>query len=76
VLRRGLWQLGIGLALGTVAGVGLSRVMSGILVEIKPGDPATFIAIGLVLAIVSIAACMIPARRAARVDPAVALRIE
>jgi putative ABC transport system permease protein len=76
VLRRGLWQLGIGLVLGTVVGVGLSRVMSGILVEIKPGDPATFIGIGLILATVSIAACMIPARRAARVDPAVALRIE
>lgn len=71
-----MWQLGIGLALGTVAGVGLSRVMSGILVEVKPGDPATFAVIGLLLAIVSLAACLIPARRAAAVDPVVALRSE
>lgn len=76
VMKRGLWQLAIGLVLGTIVGVGLSRVMSGILVEVRPGDPATFIGIGLLLALVSIAACLIPGRRAANIDPAVALRSE
>lgn len=76
VLKRGLWQLGVGLTLGTAMGVGLSRAMSGMLVEIKPGDPATFIAIGLLLAVVSVTACLVPARRAAGIDPATALRSE
>jgi len=76
VLRRGLWQLGIGLTLGTAGSLALSQVLRGLLVEIRPGDPVTFVGIVLLLTFVSIAACLLPARRAARVDPVMALRTE
>ena len=76
VLRRGLRQLLIGLAIGLTAAWALSLVMADLLVEVRPGDPATLTAIAILLTIVSIAACLIPARRAARVDPVIALRAE
>ena len=71
-----MWQLAIGLTLGTAGAFGLSRVLVGLLVDIRPGDPATVAGIAILLATVSIAACLVPARRATRVDPAVALRAE
>jgi hypothetical protein len=76
VLKRGLWQLAIGLLLGLAGGLAVSRVLSGMLVDMQPSDPLTFAAVAVVLAAVSIAACWLPARRAARVDPAIALRAE
>ena len=76
VMKRGLWQVGIGLTLGTAGALALSRVLKGILVEIQPSDPATFAGIATLLTVVSIAACLVPARRATRVDPVVALRAE
>jgi len=76
VLRRGLRQLATGLVLGLAAAWALSLVMADLLVEVRPGDPATLAGIALLLTIVSIAACLIPARRATRVDPVVALRAE
>ena len=76
VLKRGLWQLGIGLALGIAGALGLSRVLAGILAGVRPDDPATFAGITILLTAVSIAACLLPARRATRVDPVVALRAE
>jgi predicted permease len=76
VMRRGLWQLAIGLTLGTAGAFGLSRVLVGLLVDIQPGDPATVAGIAILLTTVSIAACLVPARRATRVDPTVALRSE
>jgi putative ABC transport system permease protein len=73
VMRRGLVQMGIGLALGLAGAYGLSRVLTGVL-AVSPTDPATFATITVLLAATALAACLIPARRATRVDPLVALR--
>ena len=74
VLRRGLLQLGIGLTLGLAGAYGLSQVLTELLAGISPTDPVTFASITVLLASVAAAACLIPARRATRVDPLVALR--
>ena len=76
ILRRGLWQMGLGLLLGLAGAFGLSRVLRTLLVQITPTDPLTFGVITVLLTAVAIAACLIPARRASRVDPLVALRAE
>lgn len=76
ILKRGLAQLAIGLTLGLAGALALSRLLRGVLVDITPSDPVTFSAITIVLAAVSIAACLVPARRATRIDPLVALRAE
>jgi len=76
ILKRGLWQMGLGLALGLGGAFGLSRVLRTLLVQVTPTDPLTFAAITTILTCVAIAACVIPARRATHVDPLVALRAE
>lgn len=76
VVREGLRLALAGLALGALAALGLGRWMRSLLYEVKPADPATFAAVGVVLLAVSLAACYLPARRAARVDPLEALRAE
>jgi predicted permease len=76
VLWQGLRQLAIGLVLGLAAALAVTRVLSGILVQVKANDPVTFASIGGLLAAVSVVACWMPARRAMRVDPVVALRHE
>jgi ABC-type antimicrobial peptide transport system permease subunit len=76
VLKRGLLQLSIGMTLGLAGAWGLSRVLGGVLVDIRPGDPVTFGAITLLLTLVSLVACVLPARQAMRVDPLVAIRAE
>jgi predicted permease len=76
ILKRGLWQMGLGLALGLGGAFGLSRVLRTLLVQVTPTDPVTFGTITTILAVVTVAACLIPARRATRVDPLVALRAE
>ena len=77
VLKRGLFQLGLGLAFGLAGGYFAGRALpSRILVRTTATDPWVFIAITLVLSIVAITACLVPARRAMRVDPLVALRAE
>jgi putative ABC transport system permease protein len=77
VLRRGLIQLGLGLAIGLGGGLFAGRALpSRILVQTTSTDPWTFIAITLILSIVAVTACLVPARRAMRVDPLVALRAE
>jgi putative ABC transport system permease protein len=65
-----------GLALGLAGGLLLSRVLAGLLYEVKPTDPATFAAGALALAAIATLACYLPARRATKVDPLVALRYE
>jgi putative ABC transport system permease protein len=74
VLRRGLLQLGIGLGLGLGGAFALSQLLTDVLSGISATDPLTFTAITLLLTGVSLAACLIPAHRASRVDPLVALR--
>ncbi len=76
ILKRGLWQLGLGLSIGLTAAFFLSKVLATLLVQVTPTDPVTFGVITLILTLVAIAACVIPARRATRVDPLVALRAE
>ena len=77
VFRRGLWQMGLGLGLGLAAAFGVSRVLQSLLVnDVSATDPVTFAAITALLTVVATAACLIPARRATRVDPLVALRAD
>jgi predicted permease len=76
VLVQGARLAIIGVVIGVGAGIGLTRLLSTMLFEVKPNDPATFAAGALVLFAAAIAACWIPARRATRVDPLVALRYE
>ena len=76
VLKQGLVLTGIGLAIGVVASLGATRVLASMLYEISPIDPVTFIAVSALLAAVALLACYMPARRATKVDPAIALRCE
>jgi predicted permease len=76
VVGRAMGVAGIGLGVGALAAVGAGQLLRSQLTGVSPRDPVTFGAIGLVLAFVALAACWMPARRAARVDPMVALRYE
>jgi putative ABC transport system permease protein len=76
VLREGMAMALMGIAAGLVAGVGLSRVLASLLFGTEARDPATFAAVAGILTLVAAAACWIPAMRAARVDPVIALRGE
>ncbi len=76
VLARGAKLAAVGLALGLLASGGLAPLLAGSLYGISPGDPPVFLTVPVLLALVALAACWVPARRAARVDPMVALRQE
>jgi putative ABC transport system permease protein len=75
VLGQGARLVVAGLAVGTAASLALTRLMTGLLFGIGARDPLTFAGVGVLLALVSLVACYIPARRAMRVDPVVALRM-
>ena len=65
-----------GVVVGLVAALGLTRFVRTMLYEIQPNDPATFVAVGITLAAVAVIAALVPARRASRVDPLIAIRSE
>jgi putative ABC transport system permease protein len=74
ILREGGVLLAIGLLLGVAGAFLAGRVIQGLLFGVAPNDPATFIAVALMMAAIGLGACWIPAVRAARIDPAIAMR--
>jgi predicted permease len=76
VLRRALLLMTIGVAIGTAGALALTRVMAGLLYEVHPTDAVTFAGSALLLALLAVAAGLIPAWRATRLDPLVALRAD
>jgi len=75
-LRQGMRLVVIGGVIGVAAALALTRLMRSLLYEVSAADPLTFIAVVVLLALAALAACYLPARRAARIDPMVALRCE
>jgi putative ABC transport system permease protein len=76
VLKQGILQLGIGLAIGLAAAFAITPVLRSLLVQVSPADPITFIVASAALILSATLGCLIPARRAMRVDPVDALRHE
>ena len=76
ILGQGLLIVAIGLIVGSAAAFAFARLISNFLVGVSPGDPATYSIVTIALGLVALLACYIPARRAMRVDPMVALRYE
>ncbi len=76
ILGLGARLAGMGIGIGLLGAAALSRAMRGLLYGISPTDPLTYALLAAALALVAIGACLVPARRAVRVDPAVALRAE
>jgi predicted permease len=76
VVRQGVVLAAIGLAIGAAGSLVVTRLLGSMLFEVKPGDPVTLIEVSLLLMLVALAACYIPANRASRVNPLVALRHE
>jgi putative ABC transport system permease protein len=76
VISHGMKQVLIGLALGLGGALALTRVMKSLLFSVSTTDPLTFVVIALLLMAIALLACLLPARRAMRVDPMVALRYE
>jgi putative ABC transport system permease protein len=76
IVREGMQVVGVGIAIGVIAALLLTRVMAGLLYGVSATDPLTFIAVAVVLGGVAMLASYLPARRASRVDPVVALRSE
>jgi ABC-type antimicrobial peptide transport system permease subunit len=76
VLRQGSVLALTGIGLGLIASILVTRVLSSLLFAVSPRDPLTFLAVAIVLASIALLASYIPAHRAAKVDPMVALRYE
>ena len=76
VMKEGLWQALAGITAGTIAALAAARAMAGLLFGVTSTDPLTYVGVALVLLLTNVAACYIPAHRATKVDPMVALRYE
>jgi putative ABC transport system permease protein len=76
VLRQGAWQVGAGVALGLGLAMVLANAMRLMFFQVSPYDSSTFIAVALLLLVTGLAAAFVPARRAARVAPMAALRVQ
>jgi ABC-type antimicrobial peptide transport system permease subunit len=76
VVGEALALAGVGVVVGTVGGLAVSRTMSSVLYGVPSNDPATFASVSALVAVVALLASYIPARRAAKIDPMVALRYE
>jgi ABC-type antimicrobial peptide transport system permease subunit len=76
VLRQGVSMVIAGLSVGLLAALALTRLMARFLIGVSPSDPLTYIAVAVLLSAIALIACWIPARRATRVDPGIALRYE
>jgi len=76
VLGEGMRPVFLGIVLGIAGGLALGRTIQSRLFNVSSTDPLTFAAVALLLALVAVIACLVPARRATRVDPLVALRYE
>jgi predicted permease len=76
ILHQGLWKTGIGLAAGIAGALALSRYMTTLLFDVKSTDPLVYVVVTLLLLMTAVLASYLPARRAARIDPLVALRSE
>jgi ABC-type antimicrobial peptide transport system permease subunit len=76
ILGQGIRVVGIGLALGAVSAFFLGRLIRSLLYGIQPSDPGVMATVALVLAVTGLVACVLPARRATRIDPVVALTSE
>ena len=76
VLGRGLLLLIAGVLIGLAGALALTRFLSGLLFGVTPTDPATFAVVSFLLAVVALLASYLPARRATKVDPLIALRAE
>ena len=74
IIKEGSVLLGVGLALGIVGALVVARVIRGLLFGVAPHDPVTFLGVALMMATIGLVACWIPARRAARIDPAISMR--
>jgi ABC-type antimicrobial peptide transport system permease subunit len=76
VFAQGMWRIVIGLAIGLPLGAGVTFALRALLVGVAPGDPLSLAGAAMVLMAAGVLGCAIPARRAVRVDPLVALRCD
>jgi ABC-type antimicrobial peptide transport system permease subunit len=76
ILGQGLWLVALGAALGGAGGAVFSRLLRSFLFGLSPFDPIAYSTVALLLVAVAVVACLVPARRAMKVDPMVALRCE